>query len=186
MKKINKHSKAYISPLSMVCWILLLSLLSVQFQRSFLNWYSHSTRPCLVPKGTDSTVSGHLVQTFFCCSIKPLSAKQTPGMMESPGGWSFCIRLRSRGEVPSRPIVLKPLDVLKFSLLLFILNSFLWEKDVIMDFIVSIYICWTIEDPTVFSFNCGFVEQNGIVDKLDNLHAKFWIFLIIRLRFDPT
>ena len=55
----------------MVCWILLLSLLSLQFHSSFLNWYSHSTSPCRVPKGTDSTVSGTLVQTPFCWSVSP-------------------------------------------------------------------------------------------------------------------
>ena len=33
------------SPLSMVCWMRLLSLLSLQFHSSFRNWYSHSTRP---------------------------------------------------------------------------------------------------------------------------------------------
>ena len=49
----------------MVCWIRLLSLLSLQFHNSFLNWYSHSTSPCFVPNGTDSTVSGHLVHTFL-------------------------------------------------------------------------------------------------------------------------
>ena len=90
-------------PLSIVCCIRLLSLLSVQFHLSFLNWYSHSTKPCRVPKGTDVTVSGHLVHTLFCWSIRPDRDKHTPGMS---GGASLCMS-GTWGELPSRPIVLK-------------------------------------------------------------------------------
>lgn len=78
------------------------SLLSEQFHRLFLNWYSHSTRPCFVPKGTDPTLSGHLSQIFCCCSTSPGIAWQTSLALCSASvsmeGWS----LGSKDEDPRR------------------------------------------------------------------------------------
>ena len=85
--------------------------MSEQFHSSFLNWYSHSTSPCLVPKGTDSTVSGSLEQRLICLAERPGRARQTSGRLVSPAGWSDCrpdLTWSSEwGELPSRPIVLQ-------------------------------------------------------------------------------
>ena len=84
--------------------------MSLQFHSSFLNWYSHSTSPCLVPKGTDSTVSGSLEQRLICLAERPGRARQTSGRFRASSAWSACrpgLTWGSEwGELPSRPIVL--------------------------------------------------------------------------------
>ena len=58
----------------------------------------------MVPKGTDSTVSGSLWQTVDCCSDSPGRARQTLGVPGSRRGWSPCMsRASGSGEEPSRP-----------------------------------------------------------------------------------
>ena len=78
----------------------------VMILKCSLNWYSHSTSPCLVPKGTDSTVSGTLVQTPFCWSVRPGKVWQTAGVSRSRG-WSDWNWWNSTGLLPSNPMVLK-------------------------------------------------------------------------------